>query len=403
MKIAVLTYGTDGDTRPLAALSHALRQAGHEVFLLGEARSLDTAHALGVPATPLSGDIQEIFTTWSKTGARGTAKALVALSNAQVTAWMRKTLAVAENCDALVTSGLASFVGLSVAERLKIPVIGASMIPLTPSCEFPSPFLPPAWVPARLNRASLVLTNKLLWLGLKKALNQARSEVLGLPPRASLWTDHSMLYGISPTLLAPPKDWPAHAQLCGQWPYPMEDRYAPPDALANFLAAGPAPVYMGFGSMAGIDMPRMLKAIATALNGRRAVFWPGWNGLPQAQIPNNIFCIEATPHDWLFPQMAAVIHHGGSGTAHSALRSGKPSIVMPFAGDQAFWAQRLYRLGVAPPALSSPRPNADALADALDFCRQASVVARAAELGRRMACENGLATAVAAIEQHSRR
>jgi UDP:flavonoid glycosyltransferase YjiC (YdhE family) len=117
-----------------------------------------------------------------------------------------------------------------------------------------------------------------------------------------------------------------------------------------------------------------------------------------ARLPDNVLCIDATPHDWLFPRMAAVIHHGGSGTTHSALRAGKPSIVMPFAGDQAFWADRLRRLGVAPAALPAASPDTAALAAALDFVARETVVARAAELGRRMASEDGLAAAVAAIE-----
>lgn len=398
MKLVILTYGTEGDTRPLVALSHALRQAGHEVSLLGEARSLGAAHELGVSAAPLSGDIRKLFADWGQKGPRGTAQALVELTNANTGAWMREALAVAQGCDAIVTSGLAGFVGLSVAEHLKVPVIGAGMIPLTPSREFASPFLPPNWVPGWFNRTSLALTNQLLWLALKKTLNRARSEVLGLPARKKLWTDHPMIYGISPTVLPPPADWPATATLCGQWVLPASGGYVPPAGLAHFLAAGPAPIYVGFGSMTGIDMPKMLEALLAALGGRRAVFWPGWNGLGGAQLPENVLSIDATPHDWLFPQMAAIVHHGGSGTTHSAVRSGKPSIVMPFTGDQPFWAERLFRLGVAPPALSTTRPDAKALAAAFDFVEKEPVIARAAELGRRLAQEDGLAAAVAAID-----
>src|SRR5690606_5548363 len=186
MKLVVLTYGTEGDTRPLIALSHALRAAGHEVQLLGEARTLEWAHALGIPAWPLAGDVRELFSEWGQAGPKSTAKALVKLTNTHSAAWMKQTLAVAEGCDAIVTSGLAGFVGLSIAERLGVPAIGAGMIPLTPSREFPSPFLPPAWVPTRLNRVSLVLTNQLLWLALRKTLNRARADVLGLSPRTTL-------------------------------------------------------------------------------------------------------------------------------------------------------------------------------------------------------------------------
>lgn len=399
MKLLILTYGTEGDTRPLAALGHALREAGHAVSLLGDAGTLGVARALGVPAAALAGDIREIFTQGGALGPGATAKALVALTNANTEAWMRQTLAAAEGCDAILSSGLAGFVGLSVAERLGLPAIGASMIPLTPSRAFASPFLPPGWVPARLNRASLVLTNQLFWLAFRKALNRARATVLALPPRRVLWTEHPMLYGISPTLLPPPTDWPAQAALCGQWVAPMAAQHTPAPALLEFLAAGPPPVYVGFGSMTGIDMPAMLGALDAALDGRRAVFWSGWNGSGDARLPPNLHCIDAMPHEWLFPRMAAVVHHGGSGTSHSALRAGKPSIVIPFTGDQPFWAGQLHRLGVAPRALSAKRVDASALAAAFAFVGQSGVVARAAELGQSLASEDGLGTAVATVER----
>lgn len=399
MKIVVLTYGTEGDTRPLIALSHALIQAGHEVSLLGEARSLGLAHRLAVPAVPVAGDIRALFTRWSQSGARGTAKALVALTNANAAAWMAQTFEAAQGCDAIVVSGLAGFVGLSVAERLAVPAIGAGMIPLTPSREFPSPFLPSSWVPSRLNRASLVLTNQLLWLGLRKALNRARANVLGLPPRAKLWTEHPMLYGISPTLLPQPKDWPDNAAMCGQWVPPLGTDFVPPAELTQFLDTGPAPIYVGFGSMTGIDLPRMLETVINALNGRRAVVWPGWSDIGSMTLAENVLRVDAMPHDWLFPRMAAVIHHGGSGTSHSAARAGRPSIVMPFAGDQSFWADRLYRLGVAAPAVSPGRLDAAVLADAISFVEQPAVIRRAAVVERDMGREEGLSVGVMMVER----
>ena len=98
------------------------------------------------------------------------------------------------------------------------------------------------------------------------------------------------------------------------------------------------------------------------------------------------------------PRTAAVIHHGGSGTSHSAARAGVPSIVAPFAGDQFFWAERLRLAGVAPAAVDGRRPKADAFARALDFAAGASVRNRARALGETMRAENGVAVAVAAIE-----
>lgn len=399
MRLVVLTYGTEGDTRPLIALSYALRQAGHEVHLLGDARTLGLASTCAIPASPLSGDVRTLFSEWAQKGPRSTSQALVKLTNENSAAWMKQTLDVAQGCDAIVTSGLAGFVGLSVAERLDVPAIGAGMIPLTPSREFASPFLPPSWVPRGLNKASLALTNQLFWFAFKKALNQARDNVLALPSRKTLWTDHSMLYGISPTLLPRPKDWPANAYVCGQWILRSGADYTPSDDLARFLARGDAPIYMGFGSMTGIDMPKIVKQMVAALDGRRAIFARGWNGLGEVTLPDNILCIDETPHDWLFPRMAAVIHHGGSGTTHSALRAGKPSIVMPFVGDQHFWASRLQRLGVASAPISPVRADVKCLSDALCFVESKAVVGRAVQLGQTMSCEDGLANGVATLEK----
>lgn len=398
MKLLILTYGTEGDTRPLAALGHHMASAGHNVHLLGDARTLGSARELGLANSALSGDIRQLFSTWGSQGAKGTAKALAQLTNANTRAWTLETLAAAEGCDAILTSGLAGFVGLSVAERLGIPVIGTGMIPLTPSRDFPSPFLPPGLVPRWLNHASLRLTNQLVWMAFKKSLNEARQTVLGLPACQKLSTEHPMLYGISPTILPQPADWPVHARVCGQWQTPAGD-FTPPPALADFLRAGPPPVYVGFGSMAGIDGPRLANTLVTALAGRRALFYPGWSGMDDVELPDNILRIGATPHGWLLPRMAAVVHHGGSGTTHSATRAGVPSIVIPFAGDQAFWADRLHRLGIAPPALDGAKLDASALGSAISFVERTGVQKRAAALGEQMEQENGLALAVGEIEK----
>lgn len=398
MKLLILTYGTEGDTRPLVALGHALRASGHDVFLLGDAFALSSAKELSLAHSALSGDIRQLFAEWSRHGPKGTAKALVQLTNANTNAWTVETLAAAEGCDAILTSGLAGFVGLSVAERLGIPAIGTGMIPLTPSCEFPAPFLPSGLVPRWLNRASLKLTNHLFWLAFKKSINEARQSVLKLPALQELSTEHPMLYGISPTILPQPSDWPAHALVCGQWQTPIGD-FTPPPELTDFLNAGAPPIYVGFGSMAGMDGPHLAKTLISALAGRRALFYPGWSGMDNLVFPENILSIGTTPHAWLLPRTAAVIHHGGSGTTHSATRAGKPSVVIPFAGDQGFWAERLIQLGIAPPALNGAKLDAGSLEKAISFVEKPEIRERAAKLGERMEREDGIATATREIEK----
>lgn len=410
MQLAVVTYGTEGDARPLAALCRALMDAGHEARLLADRSTLSSAHALGVPCGALSGDIRQALmpgqalsvAVQEKGGFNRTAKALAEIANTHTSAWMREVLEASEGCDAIIVSGLAAFVGLSVAEYRGIKAIGAGLIPITPTADFPSPFLPPGKVPRWLNRASHRLVNGLLWQAFRKKTNAARASVCGLSPRKKVWIDHPMLYGLSPSLLAQPGDWPGNARVCGQWNMPPA-AWTPPQDLDDFLSAGEAPLYIGFGSMAGFDRRQFLDTLVNAVGGRRALFYPGWSGMEAAALPANFFKIGEVPHHWLFPRTALVVHHGGAGTTHSAARAGVPSVVIPFAGDQFFWADRLRQLGVAPAPVMGKSISAAQLRQAIDDAARDDMRVRARALGLKMAGENGLGTAVKAVEELLRR
>ena len=402
MKLTAVTFGTEGDTRPIAALCRALKDAGDDVTLLAPKDTLRSAEELDVPHAALTGDIRGALLGMAaivstKTSLNAHAQALAGIANENAAAWMREALSVTAGCDALIGAGLAAFAGISVAEKLGIPVIGAGMFPLNPSAEFPSPFLPPRKTPRWLNRFSHRLVVHMLWRAFRNATNEARATVLRLPARRKPWTSHPMLYGISPSLLPKPADWPSNAYMCGQWVHPISN-WVPPRSLDEFLAAGDAPIYIGFGSMVGFDRNALFDSIIAAVNGRRALFYPGWSGTRGLQLPNNFLVIDDTPHDWLFPRTSLVIHHGGSGTTHSAARSGIPSVVLPFAGDQAFWAERLQILGVAPDSTSVRRISAASLAQAMDIAGSTQMRSRAASLGEAMRTEDGLASAVKTIE-----
>ena len=395
MRVLVITFGTEGDVRPLAALCSALIEAGHETRLLGPEDALDAAEALGVPAVGLPGAIRATLSAAGTTRNAGAA-ALARVVNANASAWLRLALDHGTGCDVVVGAGLAAFIGLSAAEKLGAAGVGASMFPLTPTAEFASPFIPPGATPSWANRLTFHLANGLVWRSLGRATNAARIGV-GLPARRRLFTEHPMLYGFSRHLIPRPHDWPANASICGVWSSPPTD-WSPPEALAAFLADGEPPIYVGFGSMAVAEPRPLLEALAVGVGGRRAVFYPGWSGVLGPDLPANFHVIGATPHDWLFPRTAMAIHHGGSGTTHSAARAGVPSIVVPFAGDQPFWADRLRRVGVAPAAVNPHRPDARAIAAAVAFASGDDMRRRASELGKAMAEETGLASAVAHLE-----
>jgi UDP:flavonoid glycosyltransferase YjiC (YdhE family) len=135
----------------------------------------------------------------------------------------------------------------------------------------------------------------------------------------------------------------------------MDLNGSPPRELLEYLSAGPAPIYVGFGSVSSFIRQEGLGTIAEAIAGRRALFYPGWSKITQDMLPKNFLFISETSHDWLFPRTSMVIHHCGAGTCHTAARAGVPSIPLPVGADQLFWAGRLTAAGVAPKYMRGTR------------------------------------------------
>ena len=162
----------------------------------------------------------------------------------------------------------------------------------------------------------------------------------------------------------------AHIHLTGYWFIPAEadQDWTPPPAVQEFLQQGPAPIYIGFGSMSSRKPVETTHLILQALaqTGQRAILLSGWNGLAAERLPATALVVESIPHDWLFQHVAAVVHHGGAGTTAAGLRAGVPSIVIPFFADQPFWGQRVADRGVGPRPIPRQQLTAARLAYALD-------------------------------------
>jgi UDP:flavonoid glycosyltransferase YjiC (YdhE family) len=401
MKITFLTYGTEGDTRPLLALAREVVDRGHAAHVLADVAGAPRAHALGIPFTALAGDMRGAlqpggaFGALLKDGASMSRlmRACATLARANTRPWMEAACAAARGSDLLVYSGLAGFVGLAVAEGLGIPCIGAAMWPMTPTRAFAPPFLNAHRMPGWANLLAHRAFERMAWSMFGPELNRARAQVFGAPPRTQPWRDMPLLVGCSPTLLARPVDWPPNVAVTGVWQLPAGQGWTPPPALLDFLEAGPAPVYIGFGSMAGIDQGTLVDAIAAVAAGRRVLFHPGWSGIDPARLPPDVFVLDDTPHDWLFPRTALVVHHGGAGTSHAAARAGVPSVVVPFAGDQFFWARRMAERGIA---ATCPAAGLDSarLVQAVAAASQPALQDEARRVGQAMTAEDGVRTAV---------
>jgi UDP:flavonoid glycosyltransferase YjiC (YdhE family) len=176
-----------------------------------------------------------------------------------------------------------------------------------------------------------------------------------------------------------------------------------PADLEAFLGAGKPPIFVGFGSMPGLDAERLTTLVIEALDrtGNRGVLATGGGALSSARLADHVHFISGAPHDRLFPHMKATIHHGGAGTTAAALRAGKPTAICPFFGDQPFWARRIAALGASPVPLSRKSLAVDAIAAAVMAMANPEMQRRAAALGEAIEKENGVGEAVHFVEQRA--
>ena len=206
-----------------------------------------------------------------------------------------------------------------------------------------------------------------------------------------------VLYGYSPHIVPSPDDWPETTKASGYWFLDPPTEWQPPPDLLRFLDRGNPPVYVGFGSAAGLHPEKLANVVIAALvkAGQRGVIATGWGGLAPPNLPGDIFQLEAAPHAWLFPRMAAVVHHGGAGTTTAGLRAGNPSIICPFLGDQPFWGTRVHSLGAGPTPIPQNKFTVANLSRAIRLAVTDTHMRRhAARLGENIRAENGLGVAV---------
>lgn len=318
-------------------------------------------------------------------------------------------MAACERADLLIAGVGGLYIALAFAEKLSIPLVQANVFPFSPTEAFPGVLFPPsiAKLGGWSNRLSHHLTRQVMWQGMRAADNAARHKVLKLPTAPLLGPYHSRrfregltLYGFSPSVIPKPADWNDHTYVTGYWFLDPAPDWTPPPDLATFIESGPPPVYVGFGSMGNRKPEETTQLILHALEktGRRAVLLAGWEGLRAESLPGSVYLAGSVPHSWLFPRMAAVVHHGGAGTTAAGLRAGIPSVVVPFFGDQAFWGRKVVDLGVGPEPIPRKQLTVERLAAAIRRATSGGAIrGRATALGRSLQAEDGIGRAAEII------
>ena len=402
MRILLIAIGTRGDVQPFVVIGARLQAAGHEVHIAAARGFSPMIAESGLTHHPLPLDFQELLQEPEMksvlTSLSGKIKAYRwagDIMNDQLTAMWQCGLDVAPDLILYHFKGaMAPYLG----RHLGIPAWPVMLQPgFTATSYYPQFLVASRSLGGIGNLLSHKVIGALMGFGtklmIKRWIKKSGTDIgsylniqAGYAPDGPALRLHAYSPLITP--LAP--DMPETERQVG-YAFLEPDGFTPPSALQSFLSEGAKPIYVGFGSMPGINHQRVNHALLGALErtGVRAVIATGWGGFSDLSPGPNIHVLDSVPHIWLFPRVAAVVHHGGSGTTHEGLRWGRPSVICPLFADQPFFGHRVADLGVGPPPIPQKRLTADKLASALELALSEKIVANARTIGNAMKGEDG--------------
>jgi len=416
MKIAIFCAGTRGDIQPLTALGVGLHRYGHRVTIATSHNFETFVNRAGLVYAPLTADYDRLMRQAPEMLESGMnvfrgSKIMVRHLSEMVSHWAVEGRAAAADADLLIGQGPTTVLAGSLADAFGVPVVQAQLQPMTPCTDIRPMVLPPipGPVPGAVNLGLYYAVRWFMWSLARPPVNRLLRRSLGLEPYSWLGPLHGqpatrrrVLYGYSEQILPRSRDWAENIQVTGFWFLDAADDWQPPDDLVAFLAAGPKPIYVGFGSMYPRNSKHITETVLAAIRKARcrAVLARGWGGLAldDSLRDPNIYVLQQAPHDWLFPRMVAAVHHGGAGTTAAAVRAGIPSLIMPFITEQAFWSVQLEKLGVAAPRLNRGRVTVDQLATGIARIQNRALIEKAAALGQIIRAENGVETAIGQLK-----
>lgn len=419
MKIGIQTWGSHGDIRPFVSLADGLQAAGHDVTLVVTCVDSDrysdlhprTGYELRVVATPVVPDRALL----EKIGDR-----LLRERNAieQTRIAIEQLLLPAEDEMFRAAERLCSENDLVIGHYFLYPLSVAAKRQGCPRVSValvhgavPSRFQPPSGVPdlgTLCNRATWWIARFVLNNTLKSYPDRLRSRH-GLEPARdmidSVWSsDQLTLLAVSPTICERKPDWAGYYQVCGtlDGEVPIAEGSVS-DALRAFLLNGPRPVYMTFGSaMSGCDEKAtiaLLTGAASAASMRAVIQAPNWDSLG-FESTDDVHYVRSAPHSEVFPRCELIVHHGGAGTSHAALRAGKPSVVVAHTAEQELWGRELRRVGAAHKLLRRKTATPRRLSQAIQrVANSPRIHGKAESIGARVVKEDGVASAVRLIAQ----
>lgn len=411
MKILLIAIGTRGDVQPFVVMGTRLKAAGHDVHI-ATAQSFSAMIAKGgLSHHPLPLDVQELLQApemkSALTSFSGKIKAYrltTDIMNQQLSVMWQIGIDVVPD---LILYNLKGAMAPYLGRRFGVPAWPVMLQPgLIATSHYPQFLVASRSLGRAGNLASHKMIGALIKFGtnfmIKRWIKATGTEIGSLLDVQAGYAPDGLalrLHAYSPHITPLAPDMPDTEKQVG-YVFSEPEEFAPSPGLKSFLSAGSKPIYVGFGSMPGINHQSINKALlgALELTGLRAVVATGWGGISDLSPGPNVHILESVSHTWLFPRVAAVVHHGGSGTTHEGLRWGRPSVVCPLFADQPFFGQRVADLGVGPAPIAQKRLTADRLASALEAAMSSKISAAAESIGKAMRDEDGAGNTVSLVE-----
>ncbi|PTB37584.1 Sterol 3-beta-glucosyltransferase [Trichoderma asperellum] len=418
MRITCLTIGSRGDVQPYIALCKGLLADGHRPKIATHAEFQGWIESHGIEFACVEGDPGELMRLCIENGTF--TLSFLREANATFRGWLDDLLDSAykacEGSELLIESPSA-MAGIHIAEKLGIPYFRAFTMPWTRTRAYPHAFIMPEnKMGGAYNYMTYVMFDNIFWKATAHQVNRWRNKTLGLPNTGLEKMQPNkvpFLYNFSPSVVAPPLDFSDWVRVTGYWFLDEGGDYEPPQELRDFIqkarADGKKIVYVGFGSIIVNDPVKMTQEVIDAILKAdvRCILSKGWSDritgrdepnrplVEEPVMPPEIHVIKSAPHDWLFRQIDAAAHHGGSGTTGASLRAGIPTIIRPFFGDQFFFASRVEDLGVG---VWVKKWGTKSFGRALwEVTRNERMIVKARQLGEQIRRESGVQTAIQSI------
>ena len=365
LRITCLTIGSRGDVQPYIALAKGLIAEGHKVRIATHSEFEPWIREHGIDFAVVDGNPAELMRICVEHGMFTVSFMKEATSKFRgwIDDLLRSAWKACQDTDLLIESPSA-MAGIHIAEALEIPYFRAFGMPWTRTRAYPHAFaVPNKRRGGAYNQLSYVLFDALFWTGISGQVNRWRKNDLKLR-ETTFERLHAnkvpFLYNFSPSVVPPPLDYSDWVRVTGYWFLDEGKEWTPPAELSAFIKKARDDdkklVYIGFGSIVVSDPAALTKAVIDSVLKAdvRCILSKGWSdrlggvdvSKPEVPLPDDIHQIKSAPHDWLFQQIDAAVHHGGAGTTGASLRAGIPTIIKPFFGDQFFFGSRVEDLRV---------------------------------------------------------